>query len=181
MKKMIKKQTGGNLGNIWTGPIEEHPGILKAKNAKKVRENVVKTAANKKKVQDNAIKVKAAKKAVPKAQLGTIVKTIAGATKGAVRGGKTAYKAAKEAETANLRNIEDWDAYRAAKSDRRLKTAVAAPTAVTLAAMAYDKKNQNNKKKVEANKTKVQANKQKVAANAAKYKKAGGSVKSKKK
>jgi hypothetical protein len=118
------------------------------------------------------------KKSLKKAQLGTIAKTIAGATKGAVRGGKTAYKSAKKAETANLKNIEDWDAYRATKSDRRLKTALAVPTAVTLAAMTYDKKNQNNKKKVEANKAKVQANKQKVAANAAKYKKAGGSVKS---
>ena len=43
------------------------------------------------------------------------------------------------------------------------------------------KKSEANKRKVSANTAKVQANRQKVAANAAKYKKVGGSIKTKKK
>ena len=125
---------------------------------------------------------KTVKKSMRKAQLGTIVKTMVGATKGAVKGGKAAYKSAKKTETANLRRSEDWDAYNNAKSDRRLKAVLAAPTVVGLTAAAIEKASNGNKKKVAANKAKVQANKAKVEANAAKYKKAyGGVMKSKKK
>jgi hypothetical protein len=110
---------------------------------------------------------KTAKNTMPKAQLGSIVK-------GAIKGAKSGYKSAKKAETAHLKRAEDWEKYYASKSDRRLKTALAAPTAIVLGASMLEKYNSQNKKKVAANKVKVKANTEKVEANKAKYKKAYG-------
>lgn len=93
------------------------------------------------------IKKTTAKKALPKAQLGLITKTIKGATKGAIKGGKSAYKTAKESSTSHLKRAEDWDAYNAAKADRRVKGAIYGTTAAGLTAMALDKKKKNTSSK----------------------------------
>jgi hypothetical protein len=93
------------------------------------------------------VKKSSAKKALPKAQLGIVAKAIKGAAKGAVKGGKSALKAARKAETSNLRRAEDWDAYHAAKTDKRIKGAIYGTTAVGLGSMALEKKKTASSKK----------------------------------
>lgn len=59
MATIKKAQTGGSLGSIWTGPMNENPGVVKAK-ADKVKAN---TNVDEYKKKSDAQKAKAIEKA----------------------------------------------------------------------------------------------------------------------